>query len=73
MPLSKRRKEMTAWAVVNLKKWPTHECLAEADPSEIGCEFAHYPALSSLPVLKCRLGGGVVDSTDYFYAKRGHK
>ena len=41
----------------------------DADPEEIGCELVilnqHY-----LPVLRCRLGGGYVDSTTWFYAKR---
>lgn len=69
--VSNRRKEMAAWAVANLHRWPTHESLAEADPSEIGCEFVHSPEHGSLPVLRCRRGGGIVCSTVFFYSKRG--
>lgn len=71
--MNKRHKEIAAWAVANFEKWPTHECMTDADPDEIGCELAHYPEHSTLPVLRCRLGGAVITSTDYFYAKRGIK
>lgn len=64
---------MADWAAANLPTWPTHESLAAIDPDVIGCEFAHEPEQSSLPVLRCRRGGWIVSSTDYFYAKRGSK
>lgn len=70
--ISKRRKDMTAWAVKNFKVWPKPYEITDADPEEIGCELAvlnqHH-----LPVLRCKLGGGYVDSTTWFYAKRNPK
>lgn len=69
--VSRRRKEMAAWAVANLKAWPTFPEDAEVDPAVIGCEFIRMGGASSLPVLSCRLGGGFVDSLTFFYARRG--
>ena len=69
---SKRRKDMAAWAVENFKTWPKPHEITDADPEEIGCELVvlhqHH-----LPVLRCKLGGGYVDSTSWFYAKRNPK
>ncbi len=69
---SKRRKDIAAWAVKNFKTWPKPHELTDADPEEIGCELVvlnqHH-----LPVLRCKLGGGYVDSTTWFYAKRNPK
>ena len=70
--VSKRRKDMAAWAVENFKTWPKPHEITDADPEEIGCELVvlhqHH-----LPVLRCKLGGGYVDSTSWFYAKRNPK
>ena len=70
--VSKRRKDMAAWAVENFKTWPKPHELTDVDPEEIGCELVvlnqHH-----LPVLRCKLGGGYVDSTTWFYAKRNPK
>ena len=69
---SKRRKDMAAWAVENFKIWPKPHGTPDADPEDIGCELVvlnqHH-----LPVLRCKLGGGYVDSTAWFYAKRNPK
>lgn len=66
--ISKRRKDIAAWAVKNFKTWPKPHEMPDADPEEIGCELVvlnqHH-----LPVLRCKLGGGYVDSTTWFYAK----
>ena len=70
--ISKRRKDMAAWAVENFKTWPKPHEITDADQEEIGCELVvlnqHH-----LPVLRCKLGGGYVDSTTWFYAKRNPK
>ena len=70
--VSKRRKDMAAWAVENFKTWPKPHELTDVDPEEVGCELVvlnqHH-----LPVLRCKLGGGYVDSTTWFYAKRNPK
>ena len=70
--VSKRRKDIAAWAVENFKTWPKPHELTDVDPEEIGCELVvlnqHH-----LPVLRCKLGGGYVDSTTWFYAKRNPK
>ena len=70
--ISKRRKDMAAWAVENFKTWPKPHEITDADPEDIGCELVvlhqHH-----LPVLRCKLGGGYVDSTTWFYAKRNPK
>lgn len=42
--------------------------MPDADPAEIGCELVMYER--PLPVLRCKLGGGYVDSTTWFYAKK---
>lgn len=67
--ISKRRKSIAAWAVENFKTWPKPYEITDVDPEEIGCELVilnqHH-----LPVLRCKLGGGYVDSTTWFYAKR---
>ena len=67
--VSKRRKDIAAWAVENFKTWPKPYELTDVDTEEIGCELVvlnqHH-----LPVLRCKLGGGYVDSTTWFYAKR---
>ena len=70
--VSERRKDMAAWAVKNFKAWPKPHELTDADPAEIGCELVvlnqHH-----LPVLRCKLGGGYVDSAAWFYVKRNPK
>ena len=70
--VSKRRKDMAAWAVKNFKAWPKPHEMPDADPEDIGCELVvlnqHH-----LPVLRCKLGGGYVDSTAWFYVKRNPK
>ena len=70
--ISKRRKDIAAWSVENFKTWPKPHELTDADPEDIGCELVvlnqHH-----LPVLRCKLGGGYVDSTTWFYAKRNPK
>ena len=70
--VSKRRKDIAAWTVENFKTWPKPHEITDADPEEIGCELVvlnqHH-----LPVLRCKLGGGYVDSTTWFYAKRNPK
>ena len=71
--VSKRRKEIVAWTVTNFKRWPTPYETPGADPSEIGCELVFVPGRSSLPIMRCLLGGAYVDSTDWFYAKRNKK
>ena len=68
----RRRKDMVAWAVKNFKTWPKPHEMPDADPAEIWCELVvlnqHH-----LPVLRCNLGGGYVDSTTWFYAKGNPK
>ena len=64
---------MAAWAVANIKQWPLFPSSVDADPDDINCEFVHFNGMGSLPVLRCRLGGGFISSSDYFYAKRGIK
>lgn len=64
--ISKRRKDMAAWAVKNFKVWPKPYEITDADPEEIGCELVVLNQ-HQLPVLRCKLGGGYVDSTAWFY------
>lgn len=68
--VSARRKEIAAWAVKNFKAWPKPHEEPDADPESIGCELVVL-APRSLPVLRCRFGGGYVDSLTWFYARRG--
>jgi len=68
--VSKRRKEIAAWAVENFDTWPKTRDDSDADPGVIGCELAVLED-SSLPVLRCLAGGGCVDSLTWFYARRG--
>ena len=67
--VSKRRKDIAAWAVENFKTWPKPHEITDADPEEIGCELVVLNQ-HQLPVLRCKLGGGYVDSTTWFYAKK---
>lgn len=66
--VSKRRKDMAAWVVKNFKTWPKPYEIPDADPEDIGCELVVLNQYH-LPVLRCKLGGGYVDSTAWFYAK----
>lgn len=68
--MTKRKKEMAAWAVANFSRWPIPYETPDADPSEIGCELAIVPEESTLPILRCMRRGGHIDSSDWFYAKR---
>lgn len=70
--VSKRRKEIAAWAVANFRTWPKEYEVPDADPADIGCDLIAIEP-HSLPVLRCRLGGGYVDSLTWFYAQRGKK
>ena len=67
--VSKRRKEIAAWAVENFKTWPAPHEEPDADPGEIGCELVVLEP-HTLPVLRCKFGGGFVCSTTWWYAKR---
>jgi hypothetical protein len=62
---------MLDWAAKHLKRWPSktdYDYLLEgADPSSINARFYMHDGYSSLPVLECCMGGGSVDSLDYFY------
>ena len=70
--VSARRKQIAAWAVENFGTWPKPMEVPDADPESIGCELVILSA-HALPVLRCRMGGGYVDSLAWFYAKRGKK
>ena len=70
--VTKRRKDIAAWAIKNFKAWPKPYEITDADPEEIGCELV-VSNQHHLPVLRCKLGGGYVDSTTWFYAKRNPK
>jgi hypothetical protein len=68
--MSLRKKQLLAWFSKTGVMWPTPFDTDPdgADPSVVGAEWVNEPTLSSLPVLRCRLGGTTgVTSDDWFY------
>ena len=66
--VSKRRKDMAAWAVENFKTWPKPHELTDVDPEEIGCELVvlnqhHLPVLrvDRLPEVAYRASAHGID------------
>ena len=69
--MTTRRQELKEWAVRNLDKWPTWFETYFIDTDEINAYFdVPFGDKRQLPVLHCRLGGGCVDSLDWFYARK---
>ena len=69
--MTTRRQELKEWAVRNLDKWPTWFETYFIDTDEINAYFdVPFGDKRQLPVLHCRLGGGCVDSFDWFYARK---
>lgn len=69
--MNERRKSMLKWAVENIEKWPVYPEDILIDTSEIRASFRYpYGDNRHLPMLHCDLGGGSIDSFDWFYARR---
>jgi hypothetical protein len=69
----KRRIQLLDWVCSNFARWPAPFDTAPEGPDagEVAAEWQMMQEVSSLPVLRCRLGGcGPITSTDYFYHKR---
>jgi hypothetical protein len=67
-----RKKKIKEWAAKNIKKWPGpfDTFQIDPDPSDIGARWAYDPLISTLPFLRCNLGGcWAVTSDDWFYAR----
>lgn len=70
--MTSRKKQMLEWVVANFDKWPAPFDTNPDGPDaeDIGAAWSYDPNVSCLPVLRCRFGGGSIDSMDWFYNRQ---